>query len=181
LLNKQFNTVALIIAIVGLVFIINQLMFKGMLNQFGIIPRNPNGLIGVFISPLLHQDLNHLFNNLVGLSIFSLLTLAHGPRYFWRTSFTIIFLGGIAVWLMGRSSIHIGASGWIFGLWALNIANAWYNRSFKTFLIALLIIFFWGGMVVGVLPSQPNVSFEAHLFGALAGIFAATRSQKKLR
>ncbi|HEY7772679.1 MAG TPA: rhomboid family intramembrane serine protease [Marinagarivorans sp.] len=160
------------------VFIINMVFFNGQLNRLGIWPRETHGLAGIALSPLLHLNINHLLNNLVGLGIFALLTMSHGLGYFWRASAMIILLGGFGVWLLARPNIHIGASGWIFGLWSLNIVNAWYNRSFKTFVIALVVIIVWGGMILGVLPSQPGISFEAHLFGALAGVaFAAQHSR----
>lgn len=145
------------------------------------MPRQVDGLIGIVFSPFLHGNTSHLFNNIIGLGIFALITMSHGIRYFWRVSFLIILIGGLGVWLFGRNNIHIGASGWIFGLWALSIANAWYNRSVKTFIIAIIVIVFWGGMILGVLPSAPQVSFEAHLFGALAGILAAAKLPKQWR
>ena len=180
-MKKSLKILLIINGTLLFVFCINALLFNGQLNNWGIYPRNIQGLWGVIFAPFLHGNSTHLLNNLVGLSLFSALTLWHSPTYYWRASAIIILLGGIGVWLFGRPSLHIGASGWIFGLWAINIANPWYNRSIKTFFIAAIVILVWGTMVFGVLPQQPHTSFEAHLFGAIAGVIAAAtlRLRKK--
>jgi len=77
------------------------------------------------------------------------------------------------VWLFGRPAIHIGASGWVFGLWSLSIAIAWFERKPVNILLALIIVLLYGGMIYGVLPGDQGVSWEAHLFGAISGIMAA--------
>ncbi len=85
------------------------------------------------------------------------------------------------VWLFARPAIHIGASGWIFGLWSLTIAMAWFDRRFINIVIAVFVIFFYGGMFYGVLPGRPGVSFESHLFGAVAGVICALLMAKTRR
>ncbi|WP_039917282.1 rhomboid family intramembrane serine protease [Cellvibrio mixtus] len=148
-------------------------VFQGWLFQFGLIPRQLDSLPGIYIAPFLHSDLGHLINNLVGLFIFSSLLFVHSlKRYLW-SSFFIITLTGVLVWCFGRNALHIGASGWIFGLWSLTIAIAWFDRRFLNILIALVVAFFYGGMLWGVLPTDPRVSFESHLFGAIAGVVCA--------
>ncbi len=178
-MTKKIQTIAALAGIMVLIFLINSLLLNGALNNLGIKPRTTHGLIGIAVSPFLHANLIHLLNNLVGFSIFSALIMLQGLRYYWRASVIIIVLGGLGVWLFGRSNVHIGASGWIFGLWALCIANAWFTRSFKNFLIAAVVVVMWGGMVFGVLPKNPYISFEAHLMGALAGIVAAALLKKR--
>jgi membrane associated rhomboid family serine protease len=96
-----------------------------------------------------------------------------GKRFYCQASLLIIVVGGALVWLLGRPAVHIGASGWIFGLWSLSIALAWFERSVVNFLVSCTVVVLYGGMILGVLPSQPGVSFEGHAFGALAGILAA--------
>lgn len=151
----------------------------GSLNQFGIAPRHTGSWYHVFLAPFIHGSWEHLLNNLVGFVIFSALCLMRPIRYYLTASLFIIAVSGALVWLFGRSAFHIGASGWIFGLWCLCIAAAWFDRSMKNIVIACVVVFFYGGMVFGVLPTQPGVSFEAHLFGALAGaLFAAIASKR---
>lgn len=154
------------------VHIVN-LSTNGVLYHYGIYPRQPDSLWGIFAAPFLHGNLGHLLNNLVGLIIFSGLLFVHSlKRYLWSSVF-IITLTGLLVWLFARNALHIGASGWIFGLWSLCIATAWYDRKFINILIALLVVFLYGGMLFGVLPNDPRISFESHLFGAIAGVVCA--------
>jgi membrane associated rhomboid family serine protease len=147
--------------------------FNGWLNQFGLLPRQLDSLPGIYTAPFLHGSLAHLINNLVGFFIFSSLLFVHSLRHYLWSSFFIITLTGILVWCFGRPALHLGASGWIFGLWSLTIATAWFDRRFINILIALVVIFFYGSMLWGVLPGDTAVSFESHLFGAFSGAVCA--------
>jgi membrane associated rhomboid family serine protease len=155
--------------------------FNGWLNQFGLLPRQLDSLPGIYTAPFLHGSLAHLINNLVGFFIFSSLLFVHSLRHYLWSSFFIITLAGILVWCFGRPALHLGASGWIFGLWSLTIATAWFDRRFINILIALVVIFFYGSMLWGVLPGDPAVSFESHLFGAFSGAVCAAFRAKTLK
>lgn len=149
-------------------------MFLGLqLNQFGIWPREPSQLWGIFAAPFLHGSIYHLANNLVGLCIFSSLCFVHSLRRFIYNSLFIIVLTGLFVWCFGRNAMHIGASGWVFGLWALCVATAWFDRRLLNMLVALIVIVFYGGLIYGVLPRDASVSFESHLGGLLSGVLCA--------
>ena len=151
----------------------------GYLSSFGIEPRELGSAYTIATAPWLHADFGHLGSNLAAFVVLGSLVLLQGLRYFVKASALIILLGGALVWLFGRDSTHIGASGWIFGLWSLVIALAWFDRSPRNIAIALGVVFFYGGMVFGVLPTASYISFESHLFGAVAGIFAAFTLSKK--
>lgn len=146
------------------------IVLAGKLFQFGIAPRVDASWWHIYTAPFLHGDWTHLVNNLFGLAIFSAFCLIRSVGFYYAASFFIITVTGLLVFFFGRTAIHIGASGWIFGLWSLSIAMAWFDRSFKHFLVAVLVCFLYGGMIYGVLPTQPGVSFESHLFGVLAGV-----------
>ncbi len=159
-----------------LAFVLMQLlnmMTVGWFNQFALLPRSVEHLPGIFVSPFLHGSWWHLLNNLVGFVLFSALYLLRPLRDYLLASLLIIVVSGLLVWLLGRNAYHIGASGWVFGLWSLNIASGWFERNLRSIFIALLVLAFYGGMVFGVLPLRPFVSFEYHLFGALSGVLAA--------
>jgi membrane associated rhomboid family serine protease len=145
----------------------------GSLGQFGVVPRIVDKWHHILSAPFIHGSYPHLLNNLVGLSIFSALCLLRSVKFFVWSSIFIIVLSGSLVWLFGRSASHIGASGWIFGLWSLSISIALFDRSFFNFMLAILVVFLYGGMIAGVLPTDPNVSFEMHLSGAVAGVACA--------
>jgi len=167
---------------IKLLFILNLLMLtihviniglENQLNQYGIIPRSIDNIFQILSAPFIHISFGHLFNNLIGLSIFSSLCLLRSVRFYLGSSLFIILISGLLVWLFGRSASHIGASGWIFGLWSLLIAIGLFDRRFKNVLVTLLVLFLYGGMIYGILPTDPRVSFEAHLFGAITGVICA--------
>ena len=171
-MTRRLLCLVLIMLVMLVVHGINSLM-RGRLNYFGIIPGSESHWWHIFTAPFIHGDSAHLINNLVVLVIFSSLCLARSIRFYVGSSLFIISLTGSLVWLLGREAIHIGASGWIFGLWSLSLALAWFDRRFINILTACLVFFFYGGMIYGVLPSDPKISFEAHLFGALSGVLCA--------
>jgi len=139
-------------------------------NAYGLRPRTIGGLIGIPLMPFLHGGWGHLISNTIPLAV--LLVLLAGSR---AKSIGIVvglvLLGGLFLWLFGRSSIHIGASGLVYGLIAFLIASGFLERRLGTLLVALLVLFLYGGsMLWGVLPSMnQGVSWDGHLFGAIAG------------
>lgn len=148
-------------------------MMDGGLNRFGIYPRSTDSWFHIFTAPFIHGDVTHLVNNLLTLSILGGLCLVRSPRFFLCSSLFIITLSGLLVWLFARTGSHIGASGWIFGLWGLTLAMAWFDRRFVNILVALFVFMFYGGLIYGVLPTDSRISFEAHLFGAISGVVFA--------
>lgn len=140
---------------------------------FGVSPGDIRSLPYIFTAPFIHASWGHLLNNIFGLIIFSSLCLLRGIPVYVRSSLFIMGLTGLLVWVFGRHAQHIGASGWIFGLWSLSIAMAWFERRFVNLVIAVFVVIFYGGMVFGVLPSDRQVSFESHFFGAVSGIVCA--------
>lgn len=139
------------------------------LNDWGVVPRTVSGLIGIPLAPLLHGDFGHLASNTIPFAVLAFFTLLRGPRNFAMATGFIIVVGGLLVWLMGRSASHIGASGLIFGYFGYLLAAGFFERSLKSILLAVLVGLLYGGMIFGVLPSRPGVSWEGHLFGAIAG------------
>lgn len=149
------------------------------IRALGIHPRDPQSVWMIVTAPFIHADLAHLGNNLLAFAVLAGVATVRGVRHFLLASLIIIGLGGGLVWLLGRNAIHIGASGWIFGLWSLAIVEAWFDRSPPAIVISVAVLFFYGGMAWGVLPMQPGVSFESHLFGAIAGVVAAYRLRRR--
>ena len=139
------------------------------LNQFGILPRHIDGLVGIFTHPFLHANWQHLLQNLISFSI--LVGLAwplKATRIPWIIAITT--LGeGLLVWLFARESFHIGLSGVVYGLWAYILVFAVSIRSIKALLIAIVVMFLYASFIWGLLPVIPGMSFETHLFGALIG------------
>ncbi|OTA19048.1 rhomboid family intramembrane serine protease [Xenorhabdus beddingii] len=148
------------------------------LNNFGIIPRYAQGLIGIPLSPFLHGSWLHLFSNLPVLLVLSALLMTHSIRYYVLASLFVIFLEGTLVWLFGRTAMHVGASGWIFGLWGLLLANAYFLRRGKDLFFAILVVLYYGGAALGLFPWQQGISTEGHIFGAIAGLVFSWLTKK---
>jgi membrane associated rhomboid family serine protease len=174
----QWAIIAVISAIMLAVHVAD-LLLGGFLKSFGIHPREIGSAYTIITAPWLHGDFAHLGSNLAAFVVLGSLVMLNGQRYFLKASALIILITGALVWIFGRDASHIGASGWIFGLWSLVIALAWFDRSPRNIAIALAVVFFYGGMVFGILPADNYVSFESHLFGAASGIFAAFTLSKK--
>ncbi|MFP7570725.1 rhomboid family intramembrane serine protease [Marivita sp. S2033] len=171
-----------LIALVGLVWglqIINLITGYALNRWFGLLPRTLSGLDGILFMPLLHGSLAHVAANTAPLAILGALVAATAHRVALLSSAIIVGLGGLGVWLFGNTAIHIGASGLIFGWFGFLIARGFMERRPVPLLIALGVAVVYGAMLWGVLPGQPGVSWEAHLFGALAGVVAARVTQSR--
>ena len=143
-------------------------------NDFGIKPRNADGLWGLLFAPLLHGGFGHLIANTIPFAVLGGLVMLRGVNDFVKASLQISILGGLCVWLMGAAgTCHIGASGLIFGYLGFLLSIGVFERSLSGIAIALLAGFLYGGIIWGVLPSEPGISCEGHLFGFLAGITSA--------
>ncbi len=151
---------------------------------FGIVPRTVRGLAGIAFSPLLHASPTHLLAN--ALPLFVLLVLLFWDRHYYPvlTLTSIWLFSGLGTWLIGRSSdgdrpiVHIGASSIIFGLVAYLIVAGFLMKSWRSALVALLVLICFGGILYGLLPQAGPISWEGHLSGALAGIWAAKRNHE---
>ena len=153
---------------------IDQLLLGGALDQFGIAPRRLVGLRGIFLAPLLHGGFAHLAANLLPLVTFGWLVMLRRTEDIFPVTAIVVVVGGLGVWLFGRDhAIHLGASGLIFGYLGFLLLRGWFERSLGSLAFSILIGVLYGGMVWGVLPSSPYISWEAHLFGFAAGILAA--------
>jgi membrane associated rhomboid family serine protease len=153
------------------------------LDDDGIVPRTVSGLEGILWAPLLHGGWPHLIANTLPFLVFGFLAMAGGFRQWILVTATIWLLGGLGVWLTAASgSSTIGASGVIFGWLAFLLVRGFFARSGRQILVAVVLLFFWGGVLWGILPSQSGVSWQGHLFGALAGVLAAwvfTRRERR--
>jgi membrane associated rhomboid family serine protease len=142
-------------------------------NNLGIFPRELRGLPGIALWPLLHGNMSHLLMNTVPLTVLGTLVALRGNRVFILSTLTIVLLGGLGVWLLGRPAYHIGASGLAFGYFGFLIAVGIYEGRISSLAVATVVIFYYGGMIFGVVPQNSFVSWEGHLFGMLAGVYAA--------
>jgi membrane associated rhomboid family serine protease len=144
------------------------------LSRFGIVPWTAIGLIGIFTAPLIHGGLNHLVSNTVPLLFLGTVLVFFYDKISRIVFFRAYFWTNILVWLFGRqNSSHIGASGVVYGLAFFLIFFGIFRRDFTSILISVVVIMLYGGVIYGVLPTDPRVSWESHFAGALVGIYTA--------
>jgi membrane associated rhomboid family serine protease len=140
---------------------------------YGIMSRRAWGLRGIVTGPLVHGSWKHLISNTLPLFMLTFLTLYFYRKVAMRAFWLIYFLTGASVWMFARPMSHIGASGVIYGLVSFIFWNGIFRRSLRSIILAAIVMLFYSGMFLGLLPDQEGISWESHLIGSFAGIFAA--------
>lgn len=144
------------------------------LESAGIEPRTWDGLWGILFAPVLHGDWAHLTANTVPALILGFLVLLSGIGRGVAATAIVWGVAGVGTWLFaGSGHTHIGASSLIFGWLTYLIVRGVFTRKGGQIVLGLVVLFVYGGMLWGVLPSDPRVSWQGHLFGAIGGIVAA--------
>ena len=164
---------AYLVCIIWAVYIVD-LILPLRLNSYGIVPRTTGGLIGIPLTNFLHVNFRHLISNTVPLFVLTLLLSLFYRKIFFDVILVIIGGGGLLVWLLARTANHIGASMLIYGLAAFLISSGILKQKLVPVIISIIIALVYGvGMLNGLSPFHGFISWEAHLFGAIAGVFAA--------
>ena len=179
--KKFLDSIKIPILFLSLILIIElaKYLSNNSFVQFGILPREISGLVGILTAPLIHSNIEHLFSNAI-----PLLVLGTSIYYFYpessKNTIPIIYIcTNILVWLFARESYHIGASGIVYGLAAYLFFSGVIKKDKRAITLTLLTAFLYGGLVVGVFPTKEGVSWESHLFGFLTGSVLAILYRKK--
>lgn len=173
-LQSQVRILAWFLALFWILEIVDTFFLSQSLNGYGIRPRSKDGLLGIVLSPFLHGGIPHLIANTVPFLILGWLVMLPRTRDIFSVTVITVVVSGLGVWLIGNTnSIHIGASGLVFGYLGFLLFRGFFERSVQAIIIAFVVGVLYGGLVWGVLPSRPGVSWEAHLFGFVGGIVAA--------
>jgi len=144
------------------------------LDAEGIRSGNPDGLSGVLFAPLLHAGWGHLVANSLPLLVLGFLLLLSGLRRWLAVTAVVWVIGGLGTWLTGGpGTLHLGASGVVFGWLSYLMVRGLFSRRPGQIALGVLVFLLYGGLLWGVLPSQPGVSWQGHLFGAVGGGLAA--------
>lgn len=149
-------------------------VLPGQFEGSGIRPRSEAGMFGIAVGPLIHDDWAHLIGNSVPLLVLGFLLAVSGVRTFAAVTALVWLTSGLGVWLIGSSyTVHIGASGIVFGWIAYLVLRGVFARNGRQIVLGVLVLLAYGGALWGVLPGQPGISWEGHLFGAVGGVLAA--------
>jgi len=143
------------------------------LDYNGIEPREADGLWGILWAPGLHHGWDHLFANTLPVIVLGFITLLAGIGRGLAATAIIWIVAGVGVWLTGATgSVHLGASSLIFGWLTFLISRGWFARNLVQIGIGLVVLAIYGSVLWGVLPGQPGISWQGHLFGAMGGVLA---------
>ena len=179
-LKAQATVLGGMLAAMWLVFFASVLT-GGALISLGVIPRNVIGLRGILFAPFLHGSLQHLLANSIPFLILGWLVMLRDSRHFTVvTAAAMVGSGGLA-WLIGApGSVHIGASGVIFGYLGFLIMSGWYVRSLASVALSVLVTLVFGTLIMGVVPGNAGISWQAHLGGFIAGVLIARTYRRRL-
>ncbi|MGW4109914.1 rhomboid family intramembrane serine protease [Actinosynnema sp. NPDC004786] len=164
-----------VLGFVGLLYVVEAVdtALGGRLDDDGVIPRDFGEWDNILWFPLLHGDWTHLTGNAVPLLVLGYLATSGGIKQFLQITAVIWLTSGLGVWVFGSPGSHIGASGLVFGFLVFLLVRGVFARSVLQIALAVVVFAIYGAALWGVLPGQPGISWEGHLFGALGGVLAA--------
>lgn len=143
------------------------------LDEYGLRPRDPDGLVGIGASPFLHAGFGHLASNTIPFLLMGFVIALGGAMRVVLVTVIVALVGGLGTWLLAPgATLHVGASGLVFGYAGYLLSRGFFNRRVLDLAVALMVALVWGGgLLVGLVP-QAGVSWQGHLFGAVGGIVA---------
>ena len=150
-----------------------EILYNTSYIDLGVLPRSFKGLKGIVFSPFIHKDLSHLINNSMPIIVLGSSLSYFYPRIKFRLVLWLYFTCGILLWGIGRSSFHIGASGFIYALASFIFFSGLMKKNKRLSALSLVVVFIYGSMFWGLLPTHENVSWEGHLSGLIAGLIIA--------
>ncbi len=166
----------LLVGLVGLMWLseVVDTVTHGALDQYGIISREPRGLIGILTAPFLHLGFGHLVSNTLPLVTLGALIAVSGAARLFAVTAIVTVIGGFGTWLVSPpNTITIGASGLVFGYASYLILRGLFNRRLLQVLLGIVVVMVWGSALFSGLLPQDGISWQGHLFGGIAGVLAA--------
>lgn len=150
------------------------------IKSFGIRPQKLEGLFGIFTSPFLHGDINHIYNNSIPLFVLSMALFYFYKKIAWRVIIYGVLLSGLLTWIIAKSGNHIGASGLIYVLVSFIFFKGIFARHYRLIALSLMVVFFYGSMIWYVFPIKVGMSWEGHLGGLITGFVFALIFRKQI-
>jgi membrane associated rhomboid family serine protease len=166
----------ILFALVALMWIVEvvDVALNHRLDRYGIEPRDVNGLDGVVAAPFLHVGFGHLLANTIPFVTMGIVIALEGARRLVVVTVIVGLISGFGTWLVASpGTIHVGASGIVFGYATYLIARGVFNRSGTELAVGAAVVVVWGGALLGGLEPHRGISWQGHLFGAIGGVVAA--------
>jgi membrane associated rhomboid family serine protease len=136
---------------------------------YGNLPRSISGLKGIVLSPLIHGNYRHLISNSLPLLILGIITFNFYRKIAFEIFFWVYLISGICVWIVGEDAYHIGASGLVYGFASFLFFSGMFRKEITALILSILVAIVYGGIIWGIVPGEPGVSWQTHLYGAIAG------------
>ncbi|MCW3066810.1 MAG: Rhomboid family protein [Solirubrobacterales bacterium] len=169
-----FRLVAAMAAVMWVVEVVDSLD-SHRLDQWGIKPHHLDGLVGVLTAPFLHVSFNHLISNTVPFLVMGFAIALKGAARVAAVTAIVAVAAGLGTWLIGPSnSVHIGASGVVFGYATYLISRGAFNRSALELGMGLVVAVFWGSALLSSVLPRDHISWQGHLCGGIGGVIAAS-------
>ncbi len=172
---EAFRPVAVVAALLAVMWAVEviDLLPSTDLDRWGVRPRSLRGLFGVALAPFLHSGFGHLFANTIPFLVLGAVIAVGSVGRFLQVSLIIGLTSGLGTWLLASpGTVHIGASGLVFGYLTYLVARGFFARRILWILGGVIVLLFYGGILWGLLP-RPGVSWTGHVFGAVGGVLAA--------
>jgi membrane associated rhomboid family serine protease len=170
---RGFALVAGMAAVMWVVEIADQVA-DGRLDSHGIEPREVDGLDGVVFAPFLHAGWDHLIGNTIPFLLLGFAIALGGVARVATVTVIVALVGGLGTWLVApENTVHIGASGIVFGYAAYLVARGIYSRSPVQIALGVVVLAVWGTTLLRGLVPEDGISWQGHLFGAIGGVLAA--------
>ena len=177
-IRKELRGIVVFLALIWLCFVASKFL---PLTDYGLQPRRLQGVVGIAAMPFLHANFSHITSNTVPLVVLLCLLAGSQARSWWVVVEIVLFSGAL-LWLVGRSAIHIGTSGLVFGLITYLILSGVFERRIVSLIISAVTFILYGSTLVwGVIPVAPGVSWEGHLCGVIAGGLLAFAQKPRAR
>jgi membrane associated rhomboid family serine protease len=170
------RAIQLVIATAALMWVLEivDVALDHRLDRYGIEPRDVDGLDGIVAAPFLHVGFGHLVGNTIPFVLMGVVIAFEGPLRLVGVTAIAALVSGLGTWLIAPDdTIHLGASGVVFGYATYLIARGAFNRRFTELAIGLVVAVLWGGALLAGLEPQQGISWQGHLFGAIGGVVAA--------
>jgi membrane associated rhomboid family serine protease len=174
--SPRRTALTILAAMVALMWVLEivDLALDQRLDSYGIEPRDVDGLDGVVTAPFLHVGFGHLIGNTLPFVVMGVVIAFEGPLRLVGVTVIAALVSGLGTWLIAPAdTIHLGASGVVFGYATYLIARGAFNRRFMELAIGAAVVVLWGGALLAGLEPQQGISWQGHLFGAIGGVVAA--------
>ncbi|MFT6877529.1 MAG: membrane associated rhomboid family serine protease [Granulosicoccus sp.] len=177
-IKRDLAGVGIFIALIWIIFALDSFL---PLETYGLVPRTLRGLAGIVTMPFLHGDFKHLLGNTIPLAV-TMMLLAGSRANSGAIVIIITLLSGIGLWLFGRTALHIGASGLVFGLIAFHVCAGIFEKRLQSVVLSVIVGLLYASTILqGIVPFQRGVSWEGHLIGSIAGAFVALIVSRMLK